>query len=43
MEVLKKRKAEAAAKVSAKCLKVTETKGAGLTKVSGSRVSGSSK
>jgi hypothetical protein len=42
-KVLKKRKADAATKVSAKRPKVTEKKGAGLTKVSGSRMSGSLK
>jgi hypothetical protein len=42
-EVLKKRKVDAAVKVSTKCPKVTEKKGAGLTKLSGSHVSGSSK
>jgi hypothetical protein len=39
-EVLKKRKVNAATKVSAKCPKVTEKKGVGLAKVSGSRTSG---
>jgi hypothetical protein len=39
-EVLKKRKADAAVKVSPKRPKVTEKKGAGLMKVSRSRVSG---
>jgi hypothetical protein len=43
VEVLKKRKADASTKVSAKCLKVTERKGAGLAKVSRSRASGCSK
>jgi hypothetical protein len=41
-EVLKKRKADAAVKVSAKHPKATEKKGVGLAKVSGSRMSGSS-
>jgi hypothetical protein len=43
VEVLKKRKADAATKVSAKCPKVTERKGVGLAKVSGSCMSGGSK
>jgi hypothetical protein len=42
-EVLKKRKADGAAKVLAKRPKVAEKKSAGLAKVSGSRGSGSSK
>jgi hypothetical protein len=42
-ESLKKRKVDAAMKVSAKRPKVTERKGVGLVKVSGSRASGSSK
>jgi hypothetical protein len=41
-EVLKKRKADAAVKVSAKRPKATEKKGVGLAKVSRSRMSGSS-